>query len=342
MNPALRRDDLLLPYAFFAAFLVHLLVVFFGPSLPRSVARLPERVYEGIRVKVFSSPPAYHAYNPTERVHAPLREKGVAHATSGRRWVEPEEISDLSDFTPVSRTRAAAIAPSMDRLFLGRRPNDALPLPAVAAEPREPGFAPSRYLPAAPDGDLAMRDDAPREPAFGGGDEPAAPASAGPRRASAGEAPRPASGEVEYPGAAAPALAVPRLVPGADVARPAAPPTSAGPTPSDRPDPVPPVEADDLGAPGNRPRRILQKVVPEYPEWAERERIQATVVFDVVVAPSGRVSSATLFRTSGFSSLDRIAQDAVLRWLYEPRPGREEVRRVRIKFRLRGLSDDIE
>jgi TonB family protein len=86
----------------------------------------------------------------------------------------------------------------------------------------------------------------------------------------------------------------------------------------------------DLG-----PRRIVAQFLPEYPEWALRDRVSATPRFHVRVGPNGNVLRSLLASSSGYSELDRLAQQAVERWLYEPRPGLTEERLAVVEFRIR-------
>lgn len=57
---------------------------------------------------------------------------------------------------------------------------------------------------------------------------------------------------------------------------------------------------------------------PSYPVESKRKREQGTVVIALVVSTSGRVSEASVFRSSGFDRLDQVALSAVRRFVYEP------------------------
>ncbi|RMH55348.1 MAG: TonB family protein [Candidatus Hydrogenedentota bacterium] len=82
-------------------------------------------------------------------------------------------------------------------------------------------------------------------------------------------------------------------------------------------------------------RRLIHQPLPEYPDWAERDNVQARVTFFVTVTPEGRVSRARLAVSSGFPDLDRLAEQSVKRWLYEPRPGQTEERQAVVEFVLK-------
>ena len=83
------------------------------------------------------------------------------------------------------------------------------------------------------------------------------------------------------------------------------------------------------------PRRILYQPLPQYPEWAERDHVQAAPEFHIAIGADGRVGRVRLAKTSGYTELDRIAKSAIRRWIYEPRPGQPEERLARVRFILR-------
>jgi len=57
---------------------------------------------------------------------------------------------------------------------------------------------------------------------------------------------------------------------------------------------------------------------PEYPIEARRLHEQGVVLLSVAVGADGQVTDVTLKRSSGFSSLDEAAMQAVRRWIFEP------------------------
>lgn len=66
-------------------------------------------------------------------------------------------------------------------------------------------------------------------------------------------------------------------------------------------------------------RKILTSYLPVYPDWARAEHIEADVVIKFYVSPEGKIREKLyLERTSGYSKLDRLAMEAIKRWVFEP------------------------
>jgi TonB family protein len=65
-------------------------------------------------------------------------------------------------------------------------------------------------------------------------------------------------------------------------------------------------------------RNVVSKVPPVYPELARRMHVSGTVVMHLTVQPDGSVSDAKV--ESGHALLGSAAQQAVLRWRFEPGP----------------------
>ena len=63
-------------------------------------------------------------------------------------------------------------------------------------------------------------------------------------------------------------------------------------------------------------RRIVHKVIPEYPEAAREAGVQGTVVMDAIVGADGGVTQLSV--VSGPDALAHAAADAVRWWRYEP------------------------
>jgi protein TonB len=57
---------------------------------------------------------------------------------------------------------------------------------------------------------------------------------------------------------------------------------------------------------------------PAYPPEAVRRAQQGAVILLIHVSPEGLASGVDVFRSSGFSLLDRAARDAVERWHFLP------------------------
>jgi TonB family protein len=62
-------------------------------------------------------------------------------------------------------------------------------------------------------------------------------------------------------------------------------------------------------------RKVVSRVVPQYPNIARSMKIQGTVRADVLVAPSGKVTSIEV--KGGHPLLAQSAQDALRQWKWE-------------------------
>ncbi|HXL73913.1 MAG TPA: energy transducer TonB, partial [bacterium] len=58
-------------------------------------------------------------------------------------------------------------------------------------------------------------------------------------------------------------------------------------------------------------RTILRQVNPVYPDWAQKQAIEATIKYQVTVQPSGllKEDEIQLVQTSGYRDLDRVVYD---------------------------------
>lgn len=78
--------------------------------------------------------------------------------------------------------------------------------------------------------------------------------------------------------------------------------------------------------------------VPRYPAWAEQQGIEAAVVLEFSVEPSGIVKDAiVVVRTSGYPELDDLAKKALRKWKFVPLPdgeNRVEVGRITFNYTL--------
>ena len=57
---------------------------------------------------------------------------------------------------------------------------------------------------------------------------------------------------------------------------------------------------------------------PRYPRIARRRGYQGTVILEVLVNQKGRVGKMGIFRSSGYSVLDKAAMTSVRTWVFEP------------------------
>lgn len=68
-----------------------------------------------------------------------------------------------------------------------------------------------------------------------------------------------------------------------------------------------------------RNRKILSKVIPQYPEWAQEKGASAVVSLHLSVDPDGTVQySVFIEQTSGSADWDREVADALRRWRFAP------------------------
>lgn len=69
-------------------------------------------------------------------------------------------------------------------------------------------------------------------------------------------------------------------------------------------------------------RNIRRRVEPKYPDWAEKQGIEATIRFRLTVLPNGllRQDEIEVEQTSGYRELDRIAYEALIQWEFDPLP----------------------
>ncbi len=69
-------------------------------------------------------------------------------------------------------------------------------------------------------------------------------------------------------------------------------------------------------------RRLMSYGIPNYPAWAKKEAVEASVSLYFRVLPDGRVKENVLVqKTSGYEDFDRNAVSALLGWRFEPLGG---------------------
>ena len=72
-------------------------------------------------------------------------------------------------------------------------------------------------------------------------------------------------------------------------------------------------------------RKILSRQIPEYPQWAEEKGITASVQIYFTVRPDGTIrSTLRIQKSSGYSDLDQLAKDALMRWRFSPSDASDE------------------
>jgi protein TonB len=85
-------------------------------------------------------------------------------------------------------------------------------------------------------------------------------------------------------------------------------------------------------------RRILNAVLPVYPDWARDQGLIASVSLKFFVLHTGAVkANITVQRSSGYGKLDAAAIDALRQWRFEPlseaQYGQEQWGFILFKFR---------
>ena len=77
------------------------------------------------------------------------------------------------------------------------------------------------------------------------------------------------------------------------------------------------------------PRRVVTRVVPQYPALARTMSIRGSVKVEAVIAPNGTPKSVDI--KGGHPVLAQAAQNAVRQWRWEPSP-HETTQLIEIKF----------
>ncbi len=65
-------------------------------------------------------------------------------------------------------------------------------------------------------------------------------------------------------------------------------------------------------------RKLIRKVIPQYPAWAKEKGIEGNVSLKFWVSPAGTVSEVELLLTSGFPDFDARAIRALRSYLFAP------------------------
>ena len=85
-------------------------------------------------------------------------------------------------------------------------------------------------------------------------------------------------------------------------------------------------------------RKIVSCLLPEYPGWALRDAVEATVELHFVVLPNGKVKENILIKeTSGYEEFDKNATASILLWRFSALPAggnEEQWGNVVFKYRL--------
>ncbi|MGY1457483.1 MULTISPECIES: energy transducer TonB [unclassified Luteimonas] len=97
-----------------------------------------------------------------------------------------------------------------------------------------------------------------------------------------------------------------------------------------------PAQPRATAAPDSEPE-LTNRVQPEYPATAYRERAEGTVLVGILVNANGRPVEVEVVRRSGNRELDRAAVDAVRQWTFQPamRDGKKVEARVEVPVTFR-------
>lgn len=320
-NIALERDDSIVPITTGFSIAFHALL-FFLVVLPRmEQAAAMEHVY-GTAHQVLAVPQRFAQFSSVEKIFTESQE-GLAAATSGDVRVDPELLRPESSRNAHGRSAPDELQTVTSRINHGQQSNE-VSREVAQAESRNGGIS----GPAMPTGNIVFNEvDRPVESS--GTANPAGDRSA----LRLGAAP---SAMAARRGDATPRQSLSQPAPQSgrtDEHRAWTEPVSMGPNVAETLEegPRPTVTP---AAPRAGTRRNLYMPVLKYPEWALRDNVRGTPIFDITVGSDGRVSSARLAKTTGFPALDRLAEEAVRQWIFEPLPGQTEVRRAVVEFKL--------
>ena len=83
-------------------------------------------------------------------------------------------------------------------------------------------------------------------------------------------------------------------------------------------------------------RKVEKRVLPEYPDWAINEGVEASVILEFTVAPEGFVKeSIVVRRSSGYPKLDEWTKKALRQWKFVGlQENREEVGTITFNYAL--------
>jgi len=353
-NPAFERDDSILPFTFLISIFFHGIFFFLNFFVPaHQPVQSVQWIYPEVTYRVFPGESYFSNYSKDEIFTR--SEHGLTIPTTGDVRVAPDRLHPNPERELPIRGRENLEAPQSvaNRVFLGEHTSQEMnrlqdQAAAEATNRRSGSYRASLTAPEAPEGILRPQDRFTEAQRFGSSVENNPSGSARGLRSggvSRPEMPTSSSnggynrGVINVP--SKPMTLEPTTPQSGRTMehRPYTEPVSAGPLvdpnapESARPGGEP--NADGEGRIDYGPRRIIYKPLPEYPEWAERERVQASPKFYVTVGADGRVAKVRMAVSSGYNELDRLAEGSVRRWLYEPRPGRTEERRVIVQFVLR-------
>jgi TonB family protein len=87
-------------------------------------------------------------------------------------------------------------------------------------------------------------------------------------------------------------------------------------------------------------RPVVDSTLPQYPDWARRQAVEAAVTLHFTVLPDGRVrEDVQVLKTGGFRDFDERAVAALRQWRFAALAGGDaggQWGTITFRFRLRG------
>ncbi|MCK4244703.1 MAG: TonB family protein [Candidatus Omnitrophica bacterium] len=82
-------------------------------------------------------------------------------------------------------------------------------------------------------------------------------------------------------------------------------------------------------------RKVLSKVLPVYPGWAEEEGIECTLLLKLWILPEGSVEKVEVEKSSGYPRIDLLSAESTKKWRFNPVSTSEKVWGILpLKFQL--------
>ena len=82
-------------------------------------------------------------------------------------------------------------------------------------------------------------------------------------------------------------------------------------------------------------RKILQRPLPQVPEWLEREGEDVRVSVGYSIDENGRISTMEILKSSGYSELDSLVMETMQKWRWESGADASKNRIIVFRFQLR-------
>ncbi|MBL4889543.1 MAG: TonB family protein [Candidatus Lindowbacteria bacterium] len=339
----LQRDDSVLPVTVFISLIVHALLILLLVIPPNSSAMPKEHIID-VTYQKLPNTDYFKNFSQTDRIYATATQ-GVTKPVTGTDHVEPDRLKIdrselLKEIGPATDNPIEVVE---DRKIYGEASTTAQ---ATAKTPPTKRRIASLAMdhPLTPSGIIADQDRQQISRLNAKIDDAASPSSTGnirqtddnPSNISSSDRPGNPSPGLSAPGHAALKAYTPQY--GIEEFRPTTTMTSVGENVAQNISEVAKPDGKTAPLPNSKTfgkRRVLYQPSPDYPPWAVRDNVQATVTFFLTISPEGHVSRARLAISSTYPELDRLAEESVRRWLYEPRPGQSEELNAAVSFVLR-------